>query len=98
MYVTTLQLPCTSEYTLTAMDTGTYSVAVVPVLQGAIPVLPNAETPIVETDGGILTEVKSQPINAINAMVASVVLISMSPEQHAADGVVLSTQSVVAPA
>jgi D-aminopeptidase len=43
---TTLHENCTSEYTLSAMLAGTYSVAVVPVLHGATEADPKAPLPI----------------------------------------------------
>ena len=46
VYVTTLHAYCTAEYTLTAMLAGTYSVAVVPVAQGAIVAVPKAFMPM----------------------------------------------------
>ena len=42
MYVTTLHEYFTPEYTLTAILAGTNSVAVVPVLQGALEAVPKA--------------------------------------------------------
>ena len=47
--MTTLHEYCTAEYMLTAMLAGTYSVAVVPVLQGAIEAVPKALLPIAVT-------------------------------------------------
>ena len=44
--MTTLQLNCLAEYTLAAMDSGTYSLAVVPVLQGGRACDPNAKLSI----------------------------------------------------
>ena len=58
VYITTLQLYCTAEYTLTAMLAGTYSVALVPELQGAIVVFPNASPPIAIRLVGMLTLVR----------------------------------------
>ena len=49
---------CTPEYTLTAMLAGTYSVAVVPVLQGAKLLSPKAIEPIVTTPVGMVMLVK----------------------------------------
>ena len=43
---------CTDEYTLTATLAGTYSLAVVPVLQGAIEENPNALLPMFKRDVG----------------------------------------------
>ena len=49
---------CTAEYTLTAMLAGTYSVAVVPVLQGATEADPKALPPIAERLVGMLILVR----------------------------------------
>ena len=46
MNISTLHEYCTDEYTLTAMLAGTYSVAVVPGLQGGEEVSPKALLPI----------------------------------------------------
>ena len=114
--MTKLQRPCRAEYTLTAIDSGTYSVVDVPVMQGTVVADPNALLRIEVTDAGMVTE--SNPLhdrnaldpmtitdvgmltdcnplqltNADDAMAVKVVLISMFPEQHAVDGLVLLTQ------
>ena len=54
MYVTTLHEYFTAEYTLAFMFAGTYSVVVVPELQGAELVSPNAWLPIAMTLGGMM--------------------------------------------
>jgi len=58
MYVTTVHEYCAPEYTLTAMLAGTYSVAVVPVLQGAREPSPKAMKPIDCTPVGIMILVR----------------------------------------
>ena len=52
MYKTTLHAYFTPEYTLTAMLAGTYSLAVVPALQGALEASPKALRSILVTDVG----------------------------------------------
>ena len=57
MYLTTLQLNCLSEYTLAAIDSDTYSLAVVPVLQGGLVSSPNAKSPIkVRLNGRVMLD------------------------------------------
>ena len=75
MYVTTLQLNCASEYTLAFMDSGTYSVAAVPALQGAKAADPNAEAAIEVTDAGMVTE--SNPMHDRNANAAMAVKVML---------------------
>ena len=59
--MTTLHENCTAEYTLTAMLAGTYSVAVVPELQGATEVSPKAAIPrAVTLAGRVMLERLSQ--------------------------------------
>ena len=83
--MTTLHEYCTPEYTLTAMLAGTYSVAVVPVLQGrSKEALPKAFMPIAVTlEGRKIVVRPEQPEKALMPINLTLVVIvtDVMPEQ-----------------